>query len=381
MKIVISRNELASGISAVEKFVPSKTPISILTGIKFSAYDDFLCLSATNLDMGIEYKIKNESDKLSILEGGSIVIGSKILSEIIRRISENTVEFDSRENKAYISSGQFNMVLPCFDAMDFPEISRNNSSDGIRLRQGMFKDMIKRTIYARADDTTSRPQLTGALIDYKDNILNMVALDGFRIAWCCEQLNETEASDINEFKTIVPGDTLLEILRIFKDDEQAYFELYASKNSVEFLTEKFLITSRVLDGDFIDYNTVMQIKPKTTAIVTTDELRLAVERASVLAREGNTNNLVKFYIAENSIEVQAETELGRINDKVLCNTEGEEMLIAFNAGFFIDALKTIFSPEIKLHFSDETGPCIITALETDNHKNFILPVRLRGDNP
>ncbi|WP_213975114.1 DNA polymerase III subunit beta [Tepidanaerobacter acetatoxydans] len=381
MKIVISRNELASGISAVEKFVPSKTPISILTGIKFSAYDDFLCLSATNLDMGIEYKIKNESDKLSILEGGSIVIGSKILSEIIRRISENTVEFDSRENKAYISSGQFNMVLPCFDAMDFPEISRNNSSDGIRLRQGMFKDMIKRTIYARADDTTSRPQLTGALIDYKDNILNMVALDGFRIAWCCEQLNETEASDINEFKTIVPGDTLLEILRIFKDDEQAYFELYASKNSVEFLTEKFLITSRVLDGDFIDYNTVMQIKPKTTAIVTTDELRLAVERASVLAREGNTNNLVKFYIAENSIEVQAETELGRITDKVLCNTEGEEMLIAFNAGFFIDALKTIFSPEIKLHFSDETGPCIITALETDNHKNFILPVRLRGDNP
>ncbi|AEE90217.1 DNA polymerase III subunit beta [Tepidanaerobacter acetatoxydans Re1] len=380
MKIVISRNELASGISAVEKFVPSKTPISILTGIKFSAYDDFLCLSATNLDMGIEYKIKNESDKLSILEGGSIVIGSKILSEIVRRISENTVEFDIRENKAYISSGQFNMVLPCFDAMDFPEISRNNSSDGIRLRQSMFKDMIKRTIYARADDTTSRPQLTGALIDYKDNILNMVALDGFRIAWCCEQLNETEASDIREFKTIVPGDTLLEISRIFEDDEQAYFELYASKNSVEFLTEKFLITSRVLDGDFIDYKTVMQIKPKTTAIVPTDELRLAVERASVLAREGNTNNLVKFYIAENSIEVQVETELGRITDKVLCSTEGEEMLIAFNAGFFIDALKTIFSPKIKLHFSDETGPCIITALETDNHKNFILPVRLRGDN-
>ncbi len=380
MKIVISRNELASGISAVEKFVPSKTPISILTGIKFSAYDDFLCLSATNLDMGIEYKIKNESDKLSILEGGSIVIGSKILSEIVRRISENTVEFDIRENKAYISSGQFNMVLPCFNAMDFPEISRNNSSDGIRLRQSMFKDMIKRTIYARADDTTSRPQLTGALIDYKDNILNMVALDGFRIAWCCEQLNETEASDIREFKTIVPGDTLLEISRIFEDDEQAYFELYASKNSVEFLTEKFLITSRVLDGDFIDYKTVMQIKPKTTAIVPTDELRLAVERASVLAREGNTNNLVKFYIAENSIEVQVETELGRITDKVLCSTEGEEMLIAFNAGFFIDALKTIFSPKIKLHFSDETGPCIITALETDNHKNFILPVRLRGDN-
>ncbi|NLU11148.1 MAG: DNA polymerase III subunit beta [Tepidanaerobacter acetatoxydans] len=381
MKFTINRNELASSISTVEKFVPSKTPISILTGIKFSAYDDFLCLSATNLDMGIEYEIKNESDKLSILESGSIVVGSKILSEIIRRISENMVEFNSSENKVYISSGQFNMVLPCFDAMDFPEISKNNSLNRIRLKQSMFKDMIKKTIYARADDTTSRPQLTGALIDYKDNILNMVALDGFRIAWCYEELSETETSDISEFKTIIPGDTLLEISRIFEDDEEAYFELYASKNSVEFLTEKFLITSRVLDGDFIDYKTVMQIKPKTTAIVSTDELRLAVERASVLAREGNTNNLVKFNIVENSIEVQVETELGRITDKVLCSTEGEEILIAFNAGFFIDALKTIFSPEIKLHFSDETGPCIITALETDNHKNFILPVRLRGDNP
>jgi len=149
---------------------------------------------------------------------------------------------------------------------------------------------------------------------------------------------------------------------------------------VEFVTEKILISSRVLDGKFIDYEKVMQVEPKTTVIISTEELHSAVERANILAREGNKNNLIKFNIADNVVEVQAETELGSISDEVLCDIEGEELVIAFNARFFIDALRTISTPQIKLDFSGDTGPCIITPLETDNHKNFILPVKLRGDS-
>ena len=90
--------------------------------------------------------------------------------------------------------------------------------------------------------------------------------------------------------------------------------------------------------------------------------------------------MVKFNIDNNSIEVQAETELGSISDKVLCNVEGEKLVIAFNARFFIDALRTISQTQIELVFSGDMGPCIITPLETENHKNFILPVKLRGDS-
>lgn len=337
-------------------------------------------LSATDLDMGIEYRVENIPEKLNVIEEGNIVIGSKVLSEIVRRIPNGMVEFIHQENKVHISSGKFNMILPCFNADDFPEISKTELFKTIKFKQKLFKDIIKQTIFARADDTTSRPQLTGVLIDYKSNILNMVALDGFRIAWRYEELNQAESTDDDYFKIIVPGNTLLEISRIFSDDNEAYFKLYAGQNQVEFVTEKILISSRVLDGKFIDYEKVMQVEPKTTVIISTEELHSAVERANILAREGNKNNLIKFNIADNVVEVQAETELGSISDEVLCDIEGEELVIAFNARFFIDALRTISTPQIKLDFSGDTGPCIITPLETDNHKNFILPVKLRGDS-
>lgn len=380
MKFLIDRNELILGISTVEKFVPSKSPVSILSGIKFFASKDSLYLSATDLDMGIEYKIENTPEKLSVLEEGNIVIGSKILSEIVRRIPQGIVEFTRQENQVHISSGEFNMMLPCYDADDFPEISKKELFETINLKQRLFKDIIKQTIFARADDTTSRPQLTGILIDYKNDVFNVVALDGFRIAWRYEELDREESSNSGEFKIIVPGSTLLEIARIFSDDDEADFKLYAGKNRVEFVTEQILISSRVLDGNFIDYERVMEVAPKTVVSISTEELQSAVERANILAREGNKNNLVKFNIADNFVEVQTETELGSISDKVACSVEGEKLTIAFNARFFIDALKTISEPEIKLNFSGDMGPCIFTPLEIENHKNFILPVKLRGDN-
>ncbi|MGB4449027.1 MAG: DNA polymerase III subunit beta [Tepidanaerobacteraceae bacterium] len=379
MKFLINKDQLIAGISTVEKFVPSKSTVSILSGIKFHIEDDVLHLNANNLEMGIDYKISGETDIIDIQEDGSIVIGSKILSEIVRKMPEGMVEFKTEENIALISSGDFNMKLPCFDAEDFPEISKIDRQECIVLKQGLFKEMIKQTIFARADETTSRPQLTGILIDYKDNVLNMVALDGYRVAWRYEEQDPEATSFSNDFKVIVPSNTMMEISRIFVDDDEADFELYADKNRVEFKTENILISSAILEGDFIDYARVMDVAPDTVVEVDTTSLQWAIERANIIAREGNKNNLIIFDIKNNTIEVKADTELGSISDKVLCNTEGEELIIAFNARFFIDALRTIDSSKIKLSFSGSTGPCIITPVEAENHKNLILPVRLGDD--
>ncbi|NLZ54142.1 MAG: DNA polymerase III subunit beta [Thermoanaerobacteraceae bacterium] len=379
MRFSINKNQLITGISTVEKFVPSKSTVSILSGIKFSIEDDSLRLTATDLEMGIEYEVKKAPIRLNIIEEGSAVISSKILSEIVRRMPGDMVEFTRKENTVLINSGDFNMKLPCFDAEDFPEISKINLSETIILKQRLFKEMIKQTIFARADETTSRPQLTGILIDFKENILNMVALDGFRVAWRYEEQDMEETSYTNDFKVIVPSSTMLEISRIFKDDDEADFKLYAGTNRVEFKTENILISSRVLEGDFIDYEKVMNIESDTIVEVDTGNLQSAVERANIIAREGNKNNLVIFNIADNFIEVKADTELGSISDKVSCDIQGEKLTIAFNARFFIDALRTIDSPQIKLNFSGSTGPCIITPKAFDKHKNFILPVKL-GDN-
>lgn len=272
------------------------------------------------------------------------------------------------------------MLLPCFDAEEFPEITKSELLPALQFPQKLFKDMVKQVIFARAEDSTSRPQLTGLLLEYKNHILNIVALDGFRIAWRFEEIAEDNPEVAEEFKIIVPGETLMEISRIFSDDEEEVFEIHGGKNRVEFVTPNTLISSRILDGNFIDYEKVIHIDAQTKVKISTDSLQSAVERAHILARAGNKNNLIKFKITQGLIQVEAETEIGSISDKISCITEGEDLLIAFNARFFIDSLRTIPYPEIELYFSGSTGPCIIRPEGIQNHVNFVLPVKLRGED-
>jgi DNA polymerase-3 subunit beta len=367
MKFTVNREELLAGIYTVEKFVPSKTPISLLSGIRFFASDDFMYLSATDLDIGIEYRFPGK-----IIEKGSAVLPSKIFSELVRKMPAGEVSFSLDENRVTIESGGFQMVMPCFDAQDFPEIAQAEVQPVMEFPQGLFKNNIKKVIYARAEDSVSRPYLTGVLIECREKTLHMVALDGFRVAWIWEKV---EAGD---FSVIVPGRALTEVSRIFSDGSEN-FKMYLGKNRVIFRTENTVISSRVLEGNFIDYEKVVDVEPGTTVLVDTEAISSAIERAHILAREGSKNNLIKFRITRDLLEVSAEAEIGSLSDKLPCKTDGEELTIAFNARFFIEALRSLDSPEVDLTFTTDTGPCIVRPRGVENHVNLILPVKLRSD--
>jgi len=380
MKLTIDRNKLLSAISVVEKFVPSKTPIAVLTGIRFSAFNDMITLSATDLDMGIEYIIKNEeSDNntevpLQISENGSFVVLAKIFSEITRKLSQNQIHITAKEEKIDVQCGNSHMTLPCFNDEDFPEISKSNIVFTLEFSQGIFKNMIRQVIYARAEESPSRPQLTGVLVESREGKLHMVALDGYRISWRWESLDNPNQQD---FSIIIPGKTLIELSRILSDKQDETFKIFTADNRIEFRTDNVVISSRVLDGSFIDYEKVVNVEPKTQLQIDTDALESAIDRAIVLAREGSKNNLVKFQISNNMMEVSAESELGSISDKVPCECKGEDLIITFNARFFIEALRAIDTPDIDIQFSGDTGPSIIKPVGSDNYINFILPVRMR----
>lgn len=377
MKFSINKQELLKAISTAYKFVPNKTPVSLITGIKFVLTKDMLNILATDLDMGISFKIIDKGDNITIDKEGSAVIDGKILSEIVRKMPSSDVEFLQDKDKIKIESGKFEMMLPCFPSHDFPDITTGAASPVTTMSQSIFKKMVNQVIFARADETASRPYLTGALLDFKENTLNIVALDGFRIAWRKEDLSAD--TNTEDFRVIVPGKALMEISRIFSDDDDEKFELYQGKNKVEFRTENVMISSRTLQGTFIDYEKIVDIDPLTCVEIETDLLLRAIDRANILAREVNKNNLFKMSITDGKLKVMAEAEIGKTSDVLPCKMSGEDLLIAFNARFFIDALRTIEYPTITLNFSGDTGPCIIKPVGVENHVNFILPVKLRSD--
>jgi len=381
MKFVMEKDCLLSALNIVEKFVPSKSPIPLLSGIRFIASNDFLSLSATDIDLGIEHKIPiGEDDGLvKIMETGSAVFPARIFSEIARKMPVGEAEFSYADSRVEITAGGFRMNLPCFDALDFPEITKEELLPTMNFSQKLFKNMIKQTAFARAEESTSRPQLTGILVERRSDMLHMVALDGFRIAWRKENLDKDDVSESKDFSLIIPGRTLMEVMRIFGEGEE-FFNLYAGKNRLEIRTENTVISSRLLEGNFINYEQVTNVEPQTTVDIDVDQISSALDRGLTLAREGSKNNLIKFRISQDNLEVSADTEMGNLNDRLSCRTQGEDLLIAFNARFLMDALRSVETPEVQLAFSGESGPCIMRPVGIENHINFVLPVKMRGED-
>lgn len=367
MEFLIDKDDLLAGILLAERFTAGKTTIPILAGIKFSAYGSTLELSATDLEMGIEYRVPAQ-----IMEEGDIVISTKALSEILRKLPKGQVLFKCDGGQVRVESGDFYLTMPALESDDFPEAVPNQTNPLIKLQKEVFKNMVKQTIYARAEDSIARPVLTGELLELKNGKFHVVALDGFRIAWRWEEIEGTE------FSIIVPGRALLELTRAISGGED-FIEIHTGGNRVVFYTENMSISSRLLEGKFIDYEQVVEIEPKVTAVANTDLLLSSIERAFVVAREGSKNNLIKFNIQSNSIKISTESEIGSVYEKVDCDTSGEELLVAFNARFFIEALRSVEKPEVEMKFAGEVGPCVIRPLGVENHVNFILPVRLRSD--
>lgn len=368
MEFVIDKDELLSGISLAERFIAGKTTMPILAGVKFSAYGSTLELSATDLEIGIECRLPAQ-----IMEEGNIVISTKALSEILRKLPKGQVLFKDEGGRVYVESGDFHLTMPALESDDFPEAVPQQTSPLIKLPKELFKNMVKQTIFARAEDSIARPVLTGELLELKEGKFHVVALDGFRIAWRWEKL---EGSD---FSVVVPGKALLELTRAISDGED-FLEIHTGGNRVVFRTENTTISSRLLEGKFIDYEQVVEIEPKVTAVVNTDLLLSSIERAFVVAKEGSKNNLIKFDIGSNCIKISTESDIGSVYEKVDCDTVGEELLVAFNARFFIEALRSVEKPEVEMKFAGEVGPCVIRPLGVENHVNFILPVRLRSDD-
>ncbi|MDN5332006.1 MAG: polymerase subunit beta [Tepidanaerobacteraceae bacterium] len=368
MEFVIEKDELLSGISLAERFIAGKTTMPILSGVKFSAYGRTLELSATDLEMGIEYRVPAQ-----IMEEGDIVISTKALSEILRKLPKGQVTFKSDGGRVSVDSGDFHLTMPALESDDFPEAVPQQTSPLIKLPKEVFKNMVKQTIFARAEDSIARPVLTGELLELKDGRFNVVALDGFRIAWRWEELQGPD------FSIVVPGKALLELTRAISDGEDNYFEIHTGGNRVVFCTENMTISSRLLEGKFIEYEQVVDIEPKVTAVANTDLLLSSIERAFVVAREGSKNNLIKFNIESDCIKISTESDIGSVYEKVDCDISGGELIVAFNARFFIEALRSVEKPEVEIKFAGEVGPCVIRPLGVENHVNFILPVRLRSE--
>ncbi|MEG0613746.1 MAG: DNA polymerase III subunit beta [Clostridium sp.] len=368
MKFLIEKNLLQDAISDVQKAITGKSTLPILQGIYISAKDNFITLIGSDIEVSIETKIP-----ANIIEEGEVVLDSKIFGEIIRKLPNDIIEISKLSNtELELACQKSNVQLVYLNPNEYPTLPSIEEDVVLTVSQKKLKNMIKSTIFAIAQDDT-RPILTGVLLEIKENKLNMVALDGFRVALKSESMNCKSKKE-----SVIPGKTLAEVSKILKDNDENV-QITFTRNHILFNFANTKVISRLLEGDFIKYESIIPKEHNLKVIVNRNEILGCIERASLMAKDGNTN-LVKFDIYEDTLVVTSNSQLGKAREEMQIILQGEGIKIAFNSKYLIDVFKIMDGDNIIMEFTSPVSPCVIKNQESDNNVYLLLPVRVANNN-
>ena len=364
MIFTCEKQKILEGISIVQKAITGKSTMSILEGIYIKTNESTLTLIGSDMDVSIQTCVD-----ATIIEEGSIVIDAKIFGEIIRKLPNSTIKIETMENqliKITCEKSVFDVVY--MNTNEFPELPEINENLKISVNQNILKNMIKGTSFAIAQDET-RPILQGILFEVKNKNLNLVALDGYRLAIRSEFLD----TEIN-MEVVIPGKTLNEVSKILEDVDDIV-DITFTNNHILFNLEKTKIISRLLEGKFINYNSLLPQEHKLFVNVNRQELQNAIERASLMAKDGNTN-LIKLDLQQENLIITSNSQLGKVREEISIKLQGEEIQIAFNSRYLLDVLKNMEDNEVVMKMTSGISPCVIVEKNNEDAKYLVLPVRL-----
>jgi len=376
MRFIIQRDRLVQSVQDVMKAVTSRTTIPILTGIKIVATNEGVTLTGSDSDISIESFIPKEEagdEIVEIKQTGAIVLQAKFFSEIVKKLPTDTVEIHVENHlQTVIRSGKSEFNLNGLDAEEYPHLPQIAEENVFRIPTDLLKMMIRQTVFAVSTSET-RPILTGVNWAIENNELACIATDSHRLALRKARI---ESENNETYNVVIPGKSLNELSKIL-DDTNEPIDIVITENQVLFKAKHLLFFSRLLEGNYPDTSRLIPAESKTTVSVITKEFLQAIDRASLLAREGK-NNVVKFAIMDGGvIEISSNTpEIGNVVEQVQSQEiEGEELKISFSAKYMMDALKALEGTEIKISFTGAMRPFVIRPTGDDSILQLILPVR------
>lgn len=370
MKFNCNQQTLSKALNTVSKAVTSRTTIPILKGILLKATsENKLIVSASDLDLTIEKTID-----VNVEDEGSLVVSAKLFTDIIRKLPNEEIEIEEQENN--------NIIIKCLSsefviigqpADEFPNIGKINEDKKISISKDLLKEMIKRTSFAASIDE-SKGIIVGVLIEMEENSLNMVALDGFRMAVSREKMKNEEKQ-----KIIIAARILNEINKIITEtEEDKIINIILDNKKAIFLIDETKIVLRLLEGDFIKYNDIIPKEYKSRVILKKLDLLNSIERASLLAKEGK-NNLIKFAIFRDKIIITSRSEEGNVKEEIFIEKEGSDIEIGFNSKYILDVLKVVNDEVVVMEFNSSVSPCLIKPIEGNQYEYLVLPVRISAN--
>ena len=365
MHIICNTNELTEAVLNAQMAVGSKTTSQILEGLLFEAENSLIRITGYNQDLGIITEIPAET-----VEEGKVVINAKILGNILRLLPYDKVIIKSDEKlHIKVESANINYDLIGMQARDFPELPQMTESDDISIQEKVIKDMIKRTVFSAAV-TDVKAVHKGIKFEVNPGELVFVAIDSHRLAIRREFLNYNGKSD--EF--VVPSDTMQLIAKLAGDGEDDVI-IKRGRRDIRFIIGSNIVYSRLLDGEFMKYESILPKNYKVSVRADTAEFIAAAERTSVMISE-RIKAPLKLDITDENVLISTESESGSSENTVNCEKTGDDLTIGVQSRFLLEALRAAQDDTVHIKFNGKTDPICIMPLDNDSYFYLILPVRL-----
>ena len=263
--------------------------------------------------------------------------------------------------------------LAGMNPMEYPEMSEVETGTTVKIPQNKLRDMISRVVFAIATDE-SRQILTGCLLEVTRDEARLVALDGFRLAMQKAFQPFELPQEMEVLKAVIPGRVLNELSKILLDEEE-FCTLLMDKTRMQATFGNTRLSTVLLAGEYIDYRKILPASFKTQARADRLQVQNAIDRASLMAREGK-NNLIRMSFADSRLMITSNAELGDVLEEMDATLVGDPIDIAFNAKYITDVIRIVTDDELCMKFNSNVSPCVVCPSEGDQYLYLILPVRV-----
>ena len=365
----INNQDFLEGMNTVTRALSPRPTKQILEGVLIQAEDDRISLTCSDGSFTIEYTTASE-----VKEPGQVVLPGRLLTEIIRKLPDGNVQISvSNGQQASIRCLKTRTNLSTMPSDEYPESVSLQHGSSVKIQQNVLKDMVSRVMFAIATDET-RKVLTGCLLEVSHTEARIVALDGFRLAMQKIFQPFDLPQDTEMIKAIIPGKVITELSRILPEDD-AFCNIMIDRGRMQCSFGNIRMTTALLAGEYIDYRRIISMD--YTSEARTDRVKLleAIDRASLMAREGK-NNLIRMSIRPGEMHITSNAEMGNVEEELDCDLHGDNIDIAFNAKYIIDMIRNVNDEELNMKFKSNVSPCIVTPSTGDKYLYLILPVRV-----
>lgn len=373
MKLSLLQENLNLALASVSRFVSLKSQLPILSHILFSSDSGRLKLSATNLEIGINYWLGAK-----IEEEGTFTIPAKEITEFISYLPSGKIDLSlNSQSLLEIVSPKVQSTFTTSVPADFPALPTLDEKTAIELDLKVLSETISQVAFAAAVDD-SRPVLTAVLCRFTSDSLNLVATDGFRLSLKeIKLVNPIKLPENKDSLTLlIPSRSLQEVSKLAKSAPKLKLGLSSDAHQLVFVLEDLELVSRLIEGDFPDYMRIVPPAYSTKISLDKNEFSQAVKIASVFARE--SANVIKVSVKTSSIEVSANAvQVGQNKASVDAKIEGEPLEIAFNYKFISDYLSICQGDEVIIELNEPLTPGLFHDSKDPHFTHIIMPVRIQ----